>query len=235
MSNYTNFTNSDLTNIQTFNNANLSYATFTGSILTNTDLSNAILTGIVSGSVKIILDSIIYYSINSTTESVKPLLPANWSLINGYLVGPKADLTNALLADTSSDLTQNLRIFEADFTGADLTNVDFTGSSLSKCIFSGANLSGTNFTNCNLKNCIFTGAIINSTTLFTNTNLSGIITGGITNSLGSFITTIESVDPANSSYNTQLPTGFVFNNGYIVGPGTYLFNARLIDPSTLSS
>ena len=230
MSNYTNFTNADLTGLTTFSNSNLSYGTFTGAIITNLDLSNAVLTKIVSGSVKVILDSTIYTSITPELASVAPLLPDNWSLINGYLVGPKADLTNALMADTDFNLTQNLKIFHADFTGANLTNVDFTGSSLSKCIFSGANLSGTKFDNCNLKNCIFSGAIINSTTSFANTNLSGIITGGITDSSGNYITTTGTTDLL---YGTQLPDKFVFNNGYIVGPGTYLFNAKLIDPSTL--
>jgi uncharacterized protein YjbI with pentapeptide repeats len=216
MSNYNNFINftyTDLTNSTSFANTNLSYATFTGAILTNTDLSNSILIGASSG--------------NVSYETTPPLLPINWSLINGYLIGPKANLICAHIVGTSStsiDIT-NKRIFAADFTGANLSYVNFSGSSLAKCNFSSANLNNTNFNNCNLENCIFTGATINTNTLFTNSNLTYVISGNVIDSSNNPISTTGNTT---ATYGTQLPIGWSYNHGYIVGPGAYLFNAKFV-------
>lgn len=234
MSNYTDFTNADLTGITTFQNSNLSYATFTGAILTTTNLTNAILTGIISGGVVFkntasgtttVYDSS-YASDGTTLNPGKPSLPPNWSVIKGYLVGPKADLTNANFAGASGSLTnmKGLRVFAADFTGANLSYVDFTGSSLSKCNFSGAILTGANFTDCNLENCVFSGTTISTATTFANTNLNGIVTGAMIDATTK--NKVSSTGLTDATYGTQLPYGWSFNFGYMVGPGAYLFNAK---------
>ena len=81
--------------------------------LNGVDLSNAILTGVQSG------------GITGTPSH----LPANWQLIDGYLVGPGANLTNAELA-------------HADLTNAHLTGTNFTGANLDDVILTGAHLDG---------------------------------------------------------------------------------------------
>lgn len=242
MSNYTDFTNADLTGITTFSSSNLSYATFTGSILSNTNLSNAILTGVISGTVifkntdtatppvTTTYDST--YTTNGATTTLnpgRPSLPPNWLIVKGYLVGPKADLTNANLSGTSINSRTNVRgqrIFAADFTGANLSYVDFSGSSLSKCNFSGAILTGANFTNCNLENCVFSGTTISSDTTFANTNLNGVVTGAMVDSTSHSV--VSTTGTTAETYGTQLPYGWSFNFGYMVGPGAYLFNAKFV-------
>ena len=68
--------------------ANLSNLNFMGTNLTNTLLTGANLTGVVSGSIV-----------------GTPLSPAGWKLFNGYLVGPDANLNEAIL--TGIDLDRN--------------------------------------------------------------------------------------------------------------------------------
>jgi uncharacterized protein YjbI with pentapeptide repeats len=68
----------------------LSTADFTGATLTSanlagTNLSAALLTGVRSGG----------------TSGVPSALPVNWILVNQYLVGPLANLTNADLSGTT--------------------------------------------------------------------------------------------------------------------------------------
>jgi uncharacterized protein YjbI with pentapeptide repeats len=78
-----------------------------------TDLSDAILTTVVSG------------GITGTPGS----LPTNWELLDGYLIGPGTNLTD--------DNLQN-----ADLAGVDLANADLTGAILTGADLAGANLAG---------------------------------------------------------------------------------------------
>ena len=72
-----NFTSADLTGLNLtgafMNNANLTNAVLTGTNLTGVNLSAATLTGVRSGGI-----------------TGRPALPAGWSLVDGYLVGPGA-------------------------------------------------------------------------------------------------------------------------------------------------
>ena len=74
--------------------------------LTDADLTDADLSGVRSG------------NITGTPD----VLPNDWSLISGYLIGPGADLNGADL--TGADLT------EAILSGAHLTGADFTDANL---------------------------------------------------------------------------------------------------------
>ena len=76
---------------------NLTRATLYGNSLSGADLTDATLTNVKSSGIT---------SDGSTT------LPTNWQLIEGYLIGPGADLT------------------DADLTGADLSGVDLSGATL---------------------------------------------------------------------------------------------------------
>jgi uncharacterized protein YjbI with pentapeptide repeats len=91
--------------------ANLTNATLTGANLSGANLSGATLTGVTSGGI----------------TGTPAALPAGWTLVDGYLIGPGANLTGANL------------------TGADLTNANLTNA-----ILTNANLSGTNLTGATL-------------------------------------------------------------------------------------
>ena len=89
-----------------------------GATLTGTNLSMTIMDGVKSGSV-----------------TGFPVLPSGWTVSNGYLIGKKADLT------------------DANISGADLTGFD-----LQQTKFNNAQVQGVNFTNANLTSANFTGA-----------------------------------------------------------------------------
>ena len=105
-------------------------------------------------------------------------LPSGWKIINGYLVGPGANLVNAdfnwelrytitetVTIEAASGAGMNvekdryIKILRGSFnlSKMDLTNCNLTGANLSFCdlsevIFTGANLTGVNLTGANLTN-----------------------------------------------------------------------------------
>ena len=125
--------NENLTNVQ-FADANLTNADVHDSTLTGANLQGAILTGDDMASVE--ADDI-------TTTPAE--LPANWSLRDGYLIGPYARLDLADLAGvdlTGADL-QHADLGEANFAGANLTDVNFNGAALNANGLTGATWSNT--------------------------------------------------------------------------------------------
>ena len=131
-------TNADLSGVSlsgaNLSGANLSGANLDSADLTNANLTNAGLTGVRSGGI----------------VGTPSFLPANWSVLNGYLIGPSANLSGADLSFanlTSADLSG------ANLNGANLSDSDLTGASLA-----GANLTNANFTNADLTNADLTGA-----------------------------------------------------------------------------
>ena len=183
--------------------ANLSGAKASGTNLSRADLSGADLSGVTSG------------GITGTPAS----LPTNWSLANGYLVGPGADLSGADLsgANLSGANLSGAKASGTNLIGANLDNVasggvtgtpaslpadwslvngyfvgphaDLSGADLSDANLSGLNLSGANLYGSNLSGSNLSGA-----------NLFGVRSGGITGT------------PA------SLPAGWSLANGYLVGP-----------------
>jgi uncharacterized protein YjbI with pentapeptide repeats len=100
----TNFTDATLEGISfvgaTMVNANLTRANLRGTLLEGADLSAATLTGVLSGGTR-----------------GQFLKPPGWKLVDGYLVGPGANLRNA-------------ELYGADLTGANLTSADLTGADI---------------------------------------------------------------------------------------------------------
>ncbi len=139
-----NLTNADLSATD-LTGADLASAYLTGTNLTGTDLSGANLTGIITGGV------------TGTPSN----LPANWSLVNGYLIGPSAFL------------------YGADLTNADLNGVDAAGANIEGANLTGADLTGANFTNADGINSTLTGAILSSANL-TGSDLDDVTSGSIT-------------------------------------------------------
>lgn len=117
----------------TLTGADLTGASLAWAYLDDTDLSDADLSGAD-------LASVLSGGISGDPEH----LPDGWLLVNGYLVGPDANLVGANL--TGADLTgANLRgasLLFAYLVGADLTDADLTDADLSYAELSGATLTG---------------------------------------------------------------------------------------------
>jgi uncharacterized protein YjbI with pentapeptide repeats len=137
-------TNADLTGADltgailtgaTLTGAHLDGATLTGADLEGATLTGATLTGVISGGI----------------TGPPASLPTDWKLVDGYLIGPFADLTGATL------------------TGAELSNTNLFGANLNSAILTGANLTGAVLTNADLPGATLTGA-----------TLTEVYSGGIT-------------------------------------------------------
>ena len=160
--------------------ADLTDADLNGINLTGVTLTGAVLTGVASGSV-----------------TGAPTLPTDYSLVNGYIVGPNLDLTGADLA--GGDLA-GINLTGTDLTGVSGSvagvptlpaeysiinnyivgpNVDLTGADLSS-----TNLREFNLTNANLTDSVLTGADLTNSNLtdaiLTNANLDGTVISGAT-------------------------------------------------------
>ncbi len=142
-----------------------------------------------------------------------PVLPAGWILVDGYLVGPQANLTDASLSN-------------ADLAGADLAGTELSGAALSGV--SSGGITGTpsslptgwllangylvgpqaNLTNADLVDAVLTNSDLNGTNL-TGADLSGVVSGGI---------------PWGPAY---LPPNWSFQAGYLLGPSANLTSADL--------
>ncbi len=122
---------------------NLTNAQLTGATLTNARLSafneepGANLTGVSSGSIL----------------GTPATLPSGWLLIDGYLIGPGANLSNANLS------------------GVDMSGVDLSGANLNGANLSNANLSDANLTGAELA-ATLTGANLSSANLGSAVDLS---------------------------------------------------------------
>ncbi len=179
--------------------ANLLDANLADTNLSGVDLSAANLNGVESGAV----------------TGAPAGLPANWSFVDGYLVGPRADLNDAALSGAS--LTGADLAF-ATLAGADLSNADLTGADLSDNVvyegqysgdgLQGANLSGANLTNADLSGVNLSGANVMSAD-FGTASLTGLISGGVTGTPSS------------------VPASWSVIGGYLIGPAANLAGAGL--------
>jgi uncharacterized protein YjbI with pentapeptide repeats len=102
--------------------ANLREAQLTGATLTNINLTGLALTGLFSGGI-----------------NGNPTLPTGWKLVNGYLIGPGANLQSANLSNTN-------------LWGGTMTNVNLTGAALNNANVSRAKLMNAKLTNAKLTN-----------------------------------------------------------------------------------
>ena len=125
-----------------------------GATLTGTNLSMTIMDGVKSGSV-----------------TGFPVLPSGWTVSNGYLIGKKADLT------------------DANISGADLTGFD-----LQQTKFNNASVRGVNFTNANLTSANFTGANLGPISVTTT------LTGAIDSSQGTLTVNSSSGFPSKGTF-----------------------------------
>jgi uncharacterized protein YjbI with pentapeptide repeats len=126
------------------NEANLAAADLTGADLDGADLSVSNLTGAQLAGAN--LDGIESGAVTGTPAS----LPPDWTLVGGYLLGPKVNLINADLPgdnlsglDLAGAYTYYARFWNVNLDGADLAGATFNdGTDLTGATFTGANLSG---------------------------------------------------------------------------------------------
>jgi uncharacterized protein YjbI with pentapeptide repeats/5-hydroxyisourate hydrolase-like protein (transthyretin family) len=162
--------------------ANLSGSSFAGANLTGADLYNANIGGVTSGGI----------------TGTPAALPVGWSLINGYLVGPGADLTSANLAH--ADL-RGINLMQTAFASANLTGTNFSGDYLEVAKFDYSNVTNADFTGADITNSSFANATITGTN-FSGSTVVGLWSGGLVGT------------PA------SLPTGVSIIHGYLFGGGT---------------
>ena len=98
-------------------------------------------------------------AIGSRIESPRRLTTTGTSVrINGYLVGPGANLQNANLQNAN---LAGLNLTGANLTGANLIGATLQGSNLTLANLYGANLGSANLRDCNLRNANFRFAELN--------------------------------------------------------------------------
>jgi len=196
--------------------ANLTGATLGNATLTNTNLAGTIMTG-----------ANLSHVISGNISGVPASLPSGWQVLGGYLLGPSANLSGAILS--------SLNLNGVNLSAATLTNVvseSLTGSptlpsgwsiisgylvgpgaNLSGANFTGANLSGLNLCATNFSSANLTNSNLSRTTLcnanLSNATLTGVISGGVTATVN------------------LLPTGWILSSGYLLGPGANLTGANL--------
>lgn len=191
-------------------NANLNNADLTGANLSDGDLKGADLTGAnLSGA---ILSGANLAGVSSgSIAGVPASLPTGWSLIGGYLIGPGANLRNALLqgADLTSANLSGASVSGANFSGADLSGANIEGVDLSGIDLSYANFTGENLIGFNLSNSNLAGSNLSEVSL-ASANLDGVSSGMIT------------------GIPTALPANWLLVNGYLIGPRSNLTDAQLV-------
>jgi uncharacterized protein YjbI with pentapeptide repeats len=177
--------------------ANLTNATLNGTTLTGADLSGTQLAG-----------ADLRYVTSGMVTGTPAELPATWTLNDGYLIGPLADLLGADLAGQNLDgdnLSQAF-LYNADLKGASVTGADLAETILVKANLTSADLSDADLASARLQNSTLAG------TKLAGANLAGALTGGITG--------VPAVLPA----GWQLLGG---SFGYLIGPRAYLEASNL--------
>ncbi len=214
-----NFTGAILTGA-TLDGSTLTGATFTDATLTGAAFTGADLDGVVSGGI-----------IGTPTD-----LPSGWSLVDGYLIGPSADLTGAALTGaalsgvdlTGANLT-NATLNSANLNDATLTGATLTSASLSKAILTGATLTSATLTDANLTDADLTGATLTMAALtganLFNATLTGATLTGATFTKAS-LNDVSSGDLIGTP--SALPAHWTIVGGYLLGPGADLTDAVLI-------
>ena len=230
---YPNFDGCTLANM-TFENKDLSGASFLGANLIGAKFKKSNLDGAKFGSstsprTKLnsatfesvslqgaVFENVALNDVRSSGVVGEVVLPENWVVAKGYLVGPAANLKAANLSDANLSGLDLRGIFapEANFTGADLSGVNFLSASLNEANLSKTNLFQTYFLASNLFFTVFDGANLTSTIFngsqignakFGTAVFDGVISQG--GNLGNPLST---------------PPGWLHKNGCFIGP-----NARL--------
>ncbi|HEY2507581.1 MAG TPA: pentapeptide repeat-containing protein [Streptosporangiaceae bacterium] len=177
--------------------ANLSSADLTGALLANADLTgadmfNANLTGADLAGASLLGATVGNANLSATNlagadlidvrsggvdAELLPSLPAPWSLVSGYLIGPFADLDGAMLggASLAGDDLDHAILDDATLSGADLSDANLIQAEIGGADLDGADLDGTNFTEADLTEADLANAINYATAIW-----NGVTWGGTT-------------------------------------------------------
>ncbi len=194
--------------------ANLTNASLANDNLASTDVQGANFTGVTWPRVE-----------SGDITGTPAVLPADWTLADGYLMGPQALLNGAELAkaDLAGLDLAGASLFEATLTSADLTGADLTGTDLTEATLTKANL-----TNSDLTGAFLDGAVLTSVTW------SNTICPDGTNSDAHFETCANNIDDAPPSASPVI-NGLGGSNGWFTGPVTVVWHwtdgTATIDPS----
>lgn len=178
----------------------LAGAQLVGTNLTNVFLKNTELTGIRSGQIV-----------------GNPILPIDWKLVDGYLLGPGADLRNASLGSynlgginlADSDFSY-ANLFQANLRYADLTGARLTGANLVQADLSNARLVVADLSQADLSNSYLSDTNLSGAELYRTT-----LTGAYMR-----FTNLEGVRSSHIvGEPLMLRAGWSLNSGYLVGEG----------------
>ena len=183
--------------------ANLSNANLSGINLDDTNFEGANLSGVVSGGL---------YGIPSA-------LSEPWKIVNGYLVGPNANLSGANLsgANLIGVYLSGANLSGADLSSANLNNVDLSSANLNQANLTNANLSLANLQEATLGGAILFGANLDQSKLYF-LSLDGV---------DLFFVDLTGVKSVGITGNPVLPNSWTLINGYLIGPGANLEGANL--------
>ena len=186
--------------------ANLTGADLDGANLNGADLSSATLFNVKLDGANLSNATLLDVDLSAvaTLTNVKsggitgPLydIPADWQLINGYLIGPTADLSGADLS--------GMDLSGADLSGADLTNVKSGGTT-----GDGSTTLPTNWQ-------LIDGHLMGPTADLSNEDLSGADLSGVDLS-GADLSHVKAGDITGDG-STTLPTNWQLIDGYLIGP-----------------
>lgn len=197
----------------TVSGLNLTDATLQGASLAAIDLSQATLTGVQSGFL-----------------TGTPTLPANWTLDDGYLVGPSANLTGATMngltmpgadldgADLAQAEIENTNLSDANLSDATLTSANLTSADLTSADLTSASLSGANLTDADLDDAITTGAD------FTGVTWSGTTCPDGSNSNAHDSGCFSALDTTPPAASPELMSGGTEVDGWFNAPVTVSWN-----------
>lgn len=139
-----------------FYGANLFGADLQGADLANVTLTKADINYVdladtdISGAVFDTEDpSLSDYIVSGGVTGTAAVLPPGFNLVDGYLVGPVANLSSADLsaADLAGQDLLDVNLSNGVLTNADLTNADLTGANLDGASTSGATFTGATWSN----------------------------------------------------------------------------------------
>jgi uncharacterized protein YjbI with pentapeptide repeats len=192
-------------------NANLNNANIFSANLTNVNLSTASLINVKSGNIV-----------------GAPQLPANYTILNGYIVGPSVNLSNSELGDTH---LSNLNLSNSNLIYANLVHANLQNTNLNGCNFFGVksgNIRGVPLLP--LDYLLIGGYIVGPEVSLINANLkhANLFGANLTN-VDLITVDLEFITSGNIKGVPQLLTSYSLLNGYIVGPNVILNSAQLIN------
>lgn len=188
-----NFANARLQSVS-LNRTNLTRASFLGAQLIDSTMSAADLTGADFTEAR--LDGLRSGRLLGSPR----VLPRDWRLDSGFLLGPKANLENALIEARS---LPGLNLAGANLRFAHINRSDLAGANLSGAILDRAAL-----VRSNLRRARFTQADVSGLAM-EGADLAGVASGRVT------------------GLPASLPTGWRLVAGNLVGPGAVLVGAPL--------